>query len=235
MAPNSSAGRFVKMRTAPPIESRPNIVPCGPRKTSTTVEIDELLGQQAGGADLPDAVDVGADVRDAAHAEARCRPVPPAPPMTLTFGIVAFRFSTFWRPRISRPSPVIATMEMGTSWRFCSRRVAVTTISSSAFLGEGTGLDRQTTDARQCCHDCCVDFGYFHETPPNLMDGRRTRVTNNSEISVPCLIRSGMHLSVLQAVLLVRAGLVQDSLRTPLVRSEIVVLGSHKCSNCVLP
>ena len=45
-------------------------------------------------------------------------PKPPALPMTLRFGIVAFRFSTFWRPRVSRPSPVIATMEMGTSWRF---------------------------------------------------------------------------------------------------------------------
>jgi hypothetical protein len=40
-------------------------------KNLDAVDVDELLCQEAGRADLPDAVDVGADVRDTANAEVR--------------------------------------------------------------------------------------------------------------------------------------------------------------------
>ena len=42
-------------------------------------------------------------------------PVPPPPPVMTMFGTPVLSFSMLSRPRISRPSPVIATIEIGTS------------------------------------------------------------------------------------------------------------------------
>ena len=51
--------------------------------------------------------------------------------MMFRFGTVALRLSIDAMPRLSRSSPVIAMTEIGTSCKFVSRRVAVTTISSN--------------------------------------------------------------------------------------------------------
>ena len=80
------------------------------------VEIDELADQRARGIDLPNAVDVGADVRNAAHAEARALRARAAAARYDDVRNCLAQLPRAYRRRESRgSSPVTATIEIGTS------------------------------------------------------------------------------------------------------------------------
>ena len=127
------------------------------------VDVDELLRQEARGADLPNAIDVGADVRDAAHAEARAAGAAGAArdddvryALTDLFEVVdAARLEAFARDGDDRDGHLLEILLTagGRDDDFLE-----------TFLGRSC-LIRQTTDSRQCCHDRCVDFCDFHRTP----------------------------------------------------------------------
>ena len=165
------------MRIAPPVESRPNIVPCGPRKHFDAVDVDELLRQEARGADLPNAIDVGADVRDAAHAEARAAGAAGAArdddvryALTDLFEVVdAARLEAFARDRDDGDGHLLEILLTagGRDDDFLE-----------TFLGRSC-LIRQTTDSRQCCHDRCVDFCDFHISPQKNDNDRQLQTVTS--------------------------------------------------------
>src|ERR1700690_495280 len=59
-----------------------------------------------------------------------CKAKKPLEPWMTRFGTMRLKFTCVSMPRCASWSPVIAVIEIGTSWRSSSRRRAVTTISS---------------------------------------------------------------------------------------------------------
>jgi hypothetical protein len=127
------------------------------------IDLDELVGQEAGSADLPNAVDVGADARNAAHAEVRAAGAAAAArdehvrdALADFFEVIdAARLEAVARDRDDRDRNLLQVL-------LAAGRRDDDLLEP---LLRERGLIRQTTDARQCRHDCCVDFVDFHRTP----------------------------------------------------------------------
>ena len=96
------------------MESRPNIVPCGPRSTSTRSRSTNSWVRKpfVATCHTPSTYVLTAGMPRMRNT---VPPVPPPPPVMTMFGTPVLSFSMLSIPRISRPSPVIATIEMGTS------------------------------------------------------------------------------------------------------------------------